>query len=101
MQRHLLEFGRSILLQATKTIPRRSYLEDRNIQGVKILLKMGIGIAPSIGARRDNCHLSYKKSIFLSSMLEKMNRTCIAQTNNTIEVDDELAKILYRYVEGE
>ena len=34
------------------------YLEDRNIQGVKILLKMGIGIAPSIGARRDNCHLS-------------------------------------------
>ena len=53
MQRHLLEFGRSILLQATpKTCPfsGRPYVEDVKIQGVKILL-MGIGKAPSIGAR--------------------------------------------------
>ena len=41
MQRHLLEFGRSILLQATpKTCPfsGRPYVEDMKIQGVKILL---------------------------------------------------------------
>ena len=68
MQRHLLEFGRSILLQATpKTCPfsGRPYVEDMKIQGVKILL-MGIGKAPSIGARRDNCHLSSVKTKFPS-----------------------------------
>ena len=65
MQRHLLEFGRSILLQATKpqTCPfnGRPYVEDMKIQGVKIVLKWGLAKLPRSEHAETTATLDKKK----------------------------------------